>query len=102
MGPAAEIFCTVCLPAIERYGTNKERAAGPRPVFERRNYNVLDMFIAMNYHGLLISFFLRRPAKSLKKLKMAMGGSCQELAWMWDRRRILLGSAPQLRWIRGC
>src|SRR5208283_1318580 len=33
-------------------------------------------------------------AKSLKRLEMTMGAPCQKLAWIWDRRRIGLGSAP--------
>ncbi len=94
---AGEIFCAVSLPIIEkiwyksRTGTWTSGAS-----FEQRKYNVFGMSIAINPGGLLL-FFPPCDGQSLKKLKMAMGGSCQELAWMWGRRRIPLGSAPQPR-----
>jgi hypothetical protein len=34
-------------------------------------------------------------AKPLKRPKMAMGGSCKKLPWIWGGRPIRLGSAPQ-------
>jgi hypothetical protein len=37
--------------------------------------------------------------KSLKRLKTAMSGSCQKLAWIWVWRHVGLGPAPSLRWL---